>query len=108
MVRAMKTSAPELGGQPKQVFAHFVEIPPAESARRVAGRFKYEISNETPTGARFVNPDFMVSHGDMPRTNFNEIVRQLFKEGDGLDGYEIIWNYGRTPRVLEEGHNVED
>ena len=98
----------ELKASGREVHAHFIEIPPAESAKRVANRFKYELNHETPTGARLVQPEFMVTHGDIPRQNFDRMVRELFKEGDGLDGYEVIWNYGRNPRVLEEGHKRSD
>ncbi len=93
---------------PTKIFGHFIEIPKQESARRVASRFDYEMNHETPTGARFVNPAFMVTHGDSPRANFDKMVRAMFKEGEGFDGYEIIWNFGRTPKVLEEGHRITD
>ena len=75
---------------PTKIFGHFIEIPKQESARRVASRFDYEMNHETPTGARFVNPAFMVTHGDSPRANFDKMVRAMFKEGEGFDGYEII------------------
>lgn len=73
----------------------FVDIPPAESMTRVVSRFKSE--------GRFVDPGFLVTHGHVPAENFKEVVNDTFINGRGLNSYRHVWNYGRTPIVLQEG-----
>ncbi len=63
---------------------------------RVVNRFNSE--------GRFVDFGFLVSHGRLPGENFSDLVQDHFVNGDGLDGYKHVWNFGDHPVVLEEGH----
>jgi hypothetical protein len=73
----------------------FVDIPPAESMTRVVNRFK--------DMGRFVDPGFLVTHGNVPAQNYRKIIDDTFVNGSGLDSYKHIWNFGSKPITLEEG-----